>query len=204
MVALVGVAAARARGAISVRRLVRRRVAAATCGVTRDRMQRGQRRRCMTARARRGRRNAVGTVRAVARRAPARDRLVRPLRFDLVARGACRRGLSPVRVMAFLATLVSWGRARLFLRMTGPAGWSVRRRVGDRGSVARGADLVSRIRRGECRLAGVALGAECLRVQRREGVRLVAALARNAAGVRACVDVGDARMAARARGRDEA
>src|SRR5580704_8875209 len=121
MVALVRVARPRARDAVCARWLVGRHLTSATNSVAGDGMKSRQGRSRVTARARWGRRDALGTMRTMASCAPAHDGRVDPGRLALVACGARRRGLTRVRVVALLTTLMARWRGRLFLRVTGPA-----------------------------------------------------------------------------------
>jgi hypothetical protein len=136
MVALVGVAGAGASDPVGKRRLVRRDMAAAADRVARNGVQRRKGRHGMATRARRRRRDSLGTVRAMARRAPAGDRGVNSGGFALVARGAHGGRLARVRVVALLTTLMASGCARLLLGVAGPARGRLCRRVRDGRSVA--------------------------------------------------------------------
>jgi hypothetical protein len=199
MVALVGVAGAGARDPVGKRRLVRRDMAAAADRVAGNSVQSRKGRRGMATRARRRRRDSLGTMRAMARRAPAGDRGVNTDRFALVARGARGGRLARVRVVAFLTTLMAWGCARLLLGVAGPARGRFGGGVGDGRSVTRGASLVSRVRRDPARLRRVTRDAERLFFERREGVRLVASFASDTSRMGTGIDSGDLGVTAGAR-----
>jgi hypothetical protein len=198
MVAFVRVACPRAGDAVCTGWLVGRHVTAAAGRVAGDGMKSRQGRIRVTARARWGCGDPLGTMRTMASCAAADNGRVDSGRLALVARGARGRGLTRVRVVALLAPLMARGRARLFFRVTRPARRRLRGRMRDGCSVTRGAHLVSRVRHHEGRLSCVARCAESPFFERRERVRLVAPFARDASRMGAGVDSGDLRMTARA------